>query len=90
MLITLKDFARISHLSAIMGYSSCRTSIGLIIGKIGDLAEITDAQAKSIIIDLERQVAEKKEAASRVIVMPEEITVRQRGKSKKKEIEVIE
>jgi len=58
-LITLKVFTQISRLSAKVGYTSTKMCIESVIGKIADMADITEETSLFIVHTLEEKLAQQ-------------------------------
>jgi len=58
-LITLKVFTQISRLSAKVGYNSTKMCIESVIGKIADMADISEETSLFIVHELEQKLAQQ-------------------------------
>ncbi len=92
-LITLKDSITIAHLATKLDYNGAKTAVESILGKIPDLSDLTDEQAKQVILTLSERI-ERNDRRNKIIqtntFTPSPTREKTKGKSKKKEIMVID
>lgn len=59
-LITLKTFTKISTLSHKLGYNSTKCCIESVVGKISDMADLSDTISLQILTELNKRIEQQK------------------------------
>lgn len=91
-LITLKDSITIAHLAAKLEINGAKNAVESILGKISDLSDVSDVQAKQVIENLTERI-KRNEIRNKLVLnntVTPETANKPKAKYKKKEVMVID